>query len=61
MTKQNEQMVHVRLSKYMYAEIKHVSKKLGMTISDVIRLGINEVIKKELTKQEQENIKEKEE
>jgi hypothetical protein len=42
------QMVHVKLSNYMYNGLEVVCAKLGMTKSDVIRMGINNVIKKEL-------------
>lgn len=40
-------MVHLRLSPWMYLGVNTLSEKLGMTVSDVIRMGINEIIKKE--------------
>jgi hypothetical protein len=36
----------------MYDGVASVSRKLGMTSSDVIRMGINEIIKKELAHEE---------
>jgi Arc/MetJ-type ribon-helix-helix transcriptional regulator len=55
--KENEtQMVHVRLSRYMYNGLEVLSAKLGMNISDLIRMGINNVLKKELTKKERNDL-----
>ncbi len=42
-----QSMVHIRLSPWMYQHITQIADRLGMTLSDVIRMGINEIIKKE--------------
>jgi hypothetical protein len=55
--KENEiQMVHVMLPRYMYNGLEVLSAKLGMNINDLIRMGINNVLKKELTKKERNDL-----
>ena len=44
--------IHMRLSPWMYNQLDVLSERLGMTISDCIRMAINDLIKKECTANE---------
>lgn len=41
----NAHMVHIRMSDWMYSEVDRLRKKIGISISDIIRMGILKVIK----------------
>jgi len=57
MDDKNSQMVHLRLSNYMYNGLNVIKNKNGMTISSLVRSGINDVLKKELSQKELNKLK----
>jgi len=54
---ENNTMVTVRVSRNMYNGLKAVNNKLGISLSDLIRMGINDVLKKELSQKERKELK----
>jgi antitoxin component of RelBE/YafQ-DinJ toxin-antitoxin module len=44
----DKSQVHIRLSSWMANGVDVLSAKLGMTVSDIVRMAVNDMIKKEL-------------
>jgi hypothetical protein len=57
----DEYRIHLRFSRWMYNGIDVLSAKLGMTVSDVIRSAVNDLIRKELKQSEQSNLTDEDE